>query len=154
MKRYNIELYKSFDKTTFYTIHEESKKVSETDDFFLRFKDEKKFQRDVNLIRYWLGKIGNEYGAQERRFRPEGKGSAIPIESSKLRLYCYRINERIIILGNGGEKTSQKVQDSPDAFPHFETINHLAYIINLKKQKGEISFAENQIQGDLSFYIK
>lgn len=156
MKRYSIELFKSFGKVNFYTVHKRGSNFSETDNFLLRFKDDPKHTKDVQTITYWIEKIGREYGANERYFRPERKAHAIPIPppKSKLRLYCLRINEQIVVLGNGGKKTSQKVQDSPDAFPHFELMNKLAHIFNLKKEKGEITIEENELQGDLSFYLK
>jgi len=154
VKRYRINLYKSFKKVNFYTIHEEGKKFSETDEFFLRFKGDQNHVDDIKIIKYWIEKIGNEQGAQERYFRPEKNARAIPIIKSKLRLYCFRVNEQIVILGNGGKKSSQKVKDSPDALPHFTLVNDLAYIFNMKKQKGEIVVKNNEIKGDFSFYIK
>ena len=52
------------------------------------------------MIVAWLDRIG-ETGALERYFRPEGKYgdgvSAIPIESGKLRLYCLRLSDKILI---------------------------------------------------------
>ena len=41
-------------------------------------------------------------------------------------LYCIRINENIVILLNGGGKTSQKVQDSPDLLPKFRLANKIS----------------------------
>jgi hypothetical protein len=153
---YTIQLYKSFAKTNFYTIQEEGKEYSETDDFFLRFKDKKKYKKDIETIKYWIEKIGKEYGAQERHFRPERKAKAIPIPppKSKLRLYCYHINEKIVILGNGGVKSSQKVQDSPDAYPHFTIMNIFATILLRKIRNGEIAYTNRTLTGKLSFYIK
>lgn len=156
MKRYTIELFKSFEKTIFYTIHEREMDYSETDKFFLRFKDDPKHIKDVEIIKYWIEKIGREYGAKDRHFRPERKAHAIPIPppKSNLRLYCYRVNEQIVILGNGGKKSSQKAQDSPDAFPHFTLMNNFASIFKIKLESGNIAIENKQLKGDLSFYIK
>lgn len=84
------------------------------------------------------------------------KAVAIPIPppKSKLRLYCLHVSEQIVILGNGGKKTSQKVKDSPDAFPHFELMNHFATIFHHKKRSGKIIVDGSVLKGDLTFYIK
>jgi hypothetical protein len=154
VKRYfNIEVYKSFDKVTLYTIREEGKEHNETDEFLLRFMSKSKFKKDIESIIYYLKRIG-EQGALQRYFRPEKKAVAIPIRSSKLRLYGYRVSDQILIIGNGGKKTSKKVQDSPDAFPHFKLMNNLIYVIQRKLEKRELSIEGNVFQGDLNFYLK
>lgn len=156
MKRYTITLYKEFEKVCFYSIHEEKMDLCETDQFFNRFKDEASYSKDIQTIKYWIEKIGNDYGALDRHFRPERKAKAIPIPppKSNLRLYCHHINEQIVVLGNGGIKSSQKVKDSPDALPHFELMNVFATIFQQKMDQGKLSISGNRIEGDLSFYIK
>lgn len=62
-----------------------------------------------------------KYGAQERYFRPEGKMIdylfAIPQKGldCELRVFCLRISEKLVILGNGGikKKSVKKYQDDP-----------------------------------------
>ncbi|MDE5956123.1 MAG: hypothetical protein K2G80_06470 [Bacteroidales bacterium] len=64
-----------------------------------------------------------ECGARENLFRPEGgKIKAMPLyvelprinrKVGKLRLYCIRISERLLILGNGGVTTVNKYEDDP-----------------------------------------
>lgn len=155
MKRYfEIKPYVNFEKTQFYTIEEVGKGINEADDFFIRFKDDPNYQKDIETISYWIQKIGKESGALERHFRPESKAKAIPIIKSKLRLYCYRISDELVILGNGGIKSSQKVQDSPDAFPHFEVMNTLAFVIQMKLEHDQIEINGKDISGDLTFFIK
>lgn len=155
MKRYfEIKPYLDFEKTRFYTIEEVGKGVSETDEFFIRLKDDLDYQKDIETIKYWIQKIGKESGALERHFRPEAKAKAIPIIQSKLRLYCYRISDELVILGNGGIKSSQSVQDSPDAFPHFELMNTVAFVIQMKLENDKIEITGKNISGDLTFFIK
>lgn len=50
--------YKSFEKTNFYTIHKKGEEFNETDNFFLRFKDDPKHIKDIEIIKYWIQKIG------------------------------------------------------------------------------------------------
>ena len=153
MKRYTFEIYKEYEHVTIYTIREKGAGHSETDRFLLRFMNEPKFQNAIQRIVYWIRNIG-ERGVLERYFRPERKAVAIPINGGKLRLYGYRVNDQILILGNGGEKASRKVQDSPDVFPHFNLMNDVAYFFNLKVEKGELTINSKYLEGDLTFYIK
>ena len=152
MKRYfKITEYIDGDQTRIYTIKENGESFSETDKFFSRFKDDRKFGNDIEIIAKWIRKIASE-GALERFFRQENYGEAIPIETSKLRLYCYRVNDDILILGNGGRKTSQAVQFSPDAFPHFQLINVLGFVLKLNVSRGKVVVSGNQLKGDLTFF--
>lgn len=156
MKRYfEIKEYISFEKTKFYSIHEVGEEFCETDKFFLRFIHEKEYLEDVQTIKYWIEKIGREFGALERYFRPERKANALPIPppKSNLRLYCLRVSDEIVILGNGGIKSSKLVQNSPDALPHFNLMNLVAFILKMKNENDQTSFREKEIEGDLSFYI-
>jgi hypothetical protein len=57
-----------------------------------------------------------------------------------------------LVLGNGGVKSSQKVQDSPDAYPHFQIINDLAFAMKLKISQGKVKISENKLSGDLTFF--
>lgn len=62
-----------------------------------------------------LGQI-LEKGALGRFFRPEGKMSddvqALPVDKCKLRSYCLRLSDEVIILGNGGIKDVQTYEQS------------------------------------------
>lgn len=63
-----------------------------------------------------------EVGARENLFRPEGRrikalplfispNSKIDKKIGKMRLYCLRYSEKILVLGNGGVSTLQKYED-------------------------------------------
>ena len=39
---------------------------------------------------------------------------ALPIEKSRLRLYCLRLTDKILILGNGGEKNTKTYEESEE----------------------------------------
>ena len=156
MKRYTITVFKEYPKTKFYTISLDGEKNNETDKFLLRFANKNKFKKEIELIKYWFEKIGNDIGAQERCFRPEGRANAIPIPppSSKLRLYCYRLTDEIVILGNGGKKSSQRVQDSPDAYPHFEQMNLIVNLLKYRLKNSSIRIEGKELIGNLDFKEK
>ena len=90
-----------------YTLQFSDANLSEFEKFVQRFKDSGELNRDYQIIIYALSKISNN-GALERYFRPEGKMNdrvcALPVDSGKLRLYCLRITDKILIIGNGGLK--------------------------------------------------
>jgi len=155
VKRYQISLYKTYRNASIYTIQEQGTSICETDHFFFRFQKDSERSFDLQVIKRWIEKIG-ENGALERYFKPEGKALAIPVPPPKsdLRLYCFRVSDQILILGNGGLKTSKKVKDSPDAYPHFQLMNSVAFIFDRKRDKGEIKIEAEQLKGNLSFFIK
>ena len=154
MKRYNIELYKVGIVANLYTIHFEDEKDNETDRFISRFLGDPRNKEDFDTIIQFLGKI-TENGVLERYFRPERKASALPIYSSNLRLYCYRVNDKILIVGNGGIKTSEKTQGSPDCLPHFNIMNELAYKLEYRLgESGSVKVNDTELKGNLRFTTK
>lgn len=79
-------------------------------------------QKFFDAILSVIEKMG-ETGALERYFRPEGGNiKAVPIYVSiprinkkvgKMRLYCIRLSDKLLILGNGAVTTSQSYEDDP-----------------------------------------
>ena len=103
----------------------------------------------------WLVEIGNRRGAKARYFRQENAAEALPpphrimtelsVNQCNLRLYCIRLSEEIVILANGGLKTSQTVQDSPDIWPKFNFANKMAQQILKHLQAREIDMKGSTI---------
>lgn len=114
-QRYSIELIEEHDAVNFYSVHLGEEELSELERFFEKFPEGCAYDEDVDTIIAWLDRIG-ESGALERYFRYEGRFgdgvSAIPIETSNLRLYCIRLSDKILIFGNGGVKDCAKWQES------------------------------------------
>ena len=153
MKRLHIVEYKKFSSTTVYSIHFDGKENNETDDFILRFQENPEYREDYQTIIRYIQKIG-ETGALERYFRPERKAKAIPIVSSKLRLYGIRISDQIIILGNGDIKTAKKVKNCPNCYPFFLTMNELMDKLEHSIRTNKISIENNALKGEMIFTIK
>jgi hypothetical protein len=80
----------------------------------IKFKDNAERNQDLQKILNVLRKI-LENGALERYFRYEGKMNdrtvALPVLRSKLRLYCLRLSDSVLVVGNGGEKNTQTYED-------------------------------------------
>lgn len=154
MKRLILGLYKEFDKVAFYSVHFETYELCETDRFIQRFSQHEANRDDLQIIKAWIEKMGKETGALERYFRPERNASAIPIATSGLRLYCIRLSDELVILGNGGRKSSQAVQDSPDVYPAFKDMNNIYHALRASLRSGHTERVGKKLFGQLRFKIE
>ena len=102
------------DNVGMFSICFDGSEVSEFEKFLNEFKDNATYNKDFNVILLALSKIIDK-GALERFFRNEGRMNdnvkALAIDSRKLRLYCLRISDQILILGNGGVKNTRTYQE-------------------------------------------
>lgn len=100
----------------------------EIEKFYNRFINEP-YASAVRDLQALIQNMAEEYGANERFFRKEGRAHALPSHAYQkplLRLYCLRCCDSVVILGNGGVKASQSAKDSPDCYPHFLVMNGIA----------------------------
>lgn len=111
-KTVSVKTIEQNDNVSLYSICFDGNKWSEYEKFLTKFKDNAKLNRDFQTIILAMAKI-IEHGALERFFRNEGKINdnlcALSIDSRKLRLYCLRISNQILIVGNGGEKNDKNL---------------------------------------------
>ena len=143
---------------TMYTIQFTGEELSEYEKFVRRFKDSAELKRDYQIIIYALSKIANN-GALERYFRPEGKMNdnvcALPVDSGKLRLYCLRITDKILIIGNGGLKTTQTYEESEELLGYVMDLQKFDKLIKSEVANGSLTISETDIEGltDKNFEI-
>ena len=139
---------------TLYTIQFLSKDESEFEQFYNKFKDDVEFNPDLMRIVGFLGRIA-DFGALERYFRPEGKMSdrvvALPVVTSKLRLYCLRLSDKILILGNGGEKKTKSYEEDDELSGYVITLQNFDKLIKEGTKNGTIIVTENKIETDNTF---
>lgn len=90
-------------------------------------------------------------GAWERYFRPEGKMNdrvcAIPVDSGKLRLYCLRISDQILIIGNGGLKNTRTYEESEELSGYVMDLQKFDGIIKMGVDRGLLYVTETAIEG-------
>ena len=90
-------------------------------------------------------------GFLERYFRPEGKVKdqvcALPIEYGKLRLYCLRMSDCVLIVGNGGKKTTRTYNESEELSGYVISLQKLDELIKVAVKKGDITIEEKTITG-------
>ena len=115
MATVSLKTIEQNDNVGMFSICFEGSSESEFEKFLTEFKDNATYNKDFNVILMALAKIIDK-GALERFFRNEGRikdnVKALAIDSRKLRLYCLRISDQILILGNGGIKTTRTYQEN------------------------------------------
>lgn len=139
---------------TLYTIQFLSENDSEFEQFYNKFKDDVEFNPDLMRIVGFIGKIA-DFEALERYFRPEGKMNdrvvALPVVQSKLRLYCLRLSDKILILGNGGVKNTKTYEESRELSGYVLTLQNFDKLIKEGVKNGTIIVTENKIETDNTF---
>lgn len=157
-KKVTIEVFEELDKVTFYSIRINSNEDLEADDFFGKSFDYKKFEEDISIISKVIDKMG-EKGAEPRNFRNAGKSvddvGAIPeyLYSSKLRLYAIRLSNEIVILGNGGLKTTKTYNEDPYLNDCVETLIKIDRYLKSRIKGGTVTLYKNQLFGNLNFTL-
>jgi hypothetical protein len=125
---------------TYYTVRWDNAMESETEKFFRRFMADDVHKRSFTEIVALLELFGEQRGAKQRYFERwvdeaselppkqsiEVDGIEINYADNVLRLFCVRINDHIVILFNGGLKSSQATQDSPDLASKFRDSKKFA----------------------------
>jgi hypothetical protein len=148
-------LVEEHDAVNFYSIHLDEEEFSELERFFEKFPVGCEYDDEIDIIIAWLDKIG-ENGALERYFRPEGRYGdgvgVIPIDvGNKLRLYCLRISDKILVFGNGGIKDADSWQNSGTLAPYVEMLIDTSRFIISRIRDGKIILVDKELVGDLKF---
>ena len=153
-QKYSIELIEEHDAVNFYSVQLAEEELSELERFFEKFPVGSEYDHDIDIIIAWLDRIG-ESGALERYFRYEGRFgdgvSAIPIETSNLRLYCIRLSDKILIFGNGGVKDCATWQDSETLTEYVEMLVDTSRFISSRLSNGTLYVVDKEIIGNLNF---
>lgn len=154
-QKYSIELVEEHPLVNFYSIKLEEQELTELERFFEKFPIGCEYDHDIDVIIAWIDKIG-EMGALERHFKYEGKYGdgvmAIPIElGNKVRLYCLRLSDNILIFGNGDVKDVEKWQDSPTLSAYVEMLMDTSRFIASRMNNGNIVLVDKNIIGNLNF---
>ena len=156
MSEAELLLVNNADGCTIYTIQFLSESDSEFERFYARFKDDAEYNPDLMRIVALINKIA-DMGALERYFRPEGKLKdgvcALPVLQSKLRLYCLRLSDKILVLGNGGVKKTRTYNEDDTLKGYVLTLQNFEKLIKEGEKDGTISITANTIETDKTFDI-
>lgn len=139
---------------TLYTIQFLTEDKSEYIRFYSRFIDDAIYNEDLARIAKFVESIA-DLGALERFFRPEGKMSdrvcALPVVKSKLRLYCLRLSNSILILGNGGVKKTRTYDEDDELRGFVVNLQNFDKLIRQGVKDGTITITENEIDTSKTF---
>lgn len=154
MSEVELILLNEGDKCTLYSIQFTSEDNSEFERFYAKFIEDAKLNRDLLRIVQIVDKIADE-GALERFFRPEGKMRdsvvALPVVSSKLRLYCLRMSDGILILGNGGVKNTRTYDEDDSLRGYVLDLQRFEELLREGVRDGSITVSERTIETDKTF---
>ncbi len=150
MAKVNLKVVEQNDNVGMFSICFEGSEESEFEKFLNEFKENAVYNRDFNVILLALAKIV-EKGALERFFRNEGRMSdnlkALSIDSSKLRLYCLRISDQVLILGNGGVKLTRTYQEDEKLSGYVMNLQTFDNVLAKAQKSGKITIEQNMITG-------
>lgn len=154
-QEYSIELLEEHEKVKFYSIKMVGEELTEMEAFFEKFPIGCDYDDEIDVIISWLDQIA-ERGALERYFRPEGKYGdgvgVIPIDvGNKLRLYCLRLSDKILVFGNGGVKDSKSWQESESLAPYVRLLIDTSRFISSRIKDGTLVLVDKEIVGNLNF---
>lgn len=153
-----VELYliNEGENCTIYTLQFLNDVDSEFEKFVAKFKDDAEFNEDFLRIATFIRRIASS-GAFERYFRPEGKMSdsvvALPVTKSKLRLYCLRLSNKILVLGNGGVKKSQRYEEDSTLNGYVMTLQKFEELLKQEITNGNVIITESSIETDQIFEL-
>lgn len=157
-KQVLLEVFDNHDKITFYTLRIKGETYSEAEKFFSNHKNDKKYLEGIFIILRKMERMGKT-GCDERHFRYEGKAKdrvcALPehLTATKLRLYAIRISENIVILGNGGLKTTKTYNEDKHLNTCVEFLQVIDGIIKKRILNKEIISTSKVLSGNLKFEL-
>lgn len=153
-----VELYliKSGENCTIYTLQFLRDTETEFEKFVSKFREDAVYNEDFSRIATFITRIAKT-GALERYFRPEGRMNdsvaALPVTSSKLRLYCLRLSDRILVLGNGEVKRTQRYQDDTLLNGYVMTLQKFEQLLRREVDNGNVKITESTIETDNIFEL-
>ncbi|MBR1902328.1 MAG: hypothetical protein IJ826_05075 [Bacteroidaceae bacterium] len=151
-----IELLEDGDKVSLYSPHFEGEEYSEFEKFLLAYKDD--YPEDVRQLVYRLDIIKRD-GAADRHFRYEGtrrdRVMALPshLETTSLRLYLLNIQSKILILGNGGLKSTATYQEDEILNRCVHTLQKIDIQLKQLEHQKVLIVTGTQLLGNLQFSI-
>lgn len=151
-----IELLETGDRVSLYSPRFEGEEYTEFEKFLLTYKED--YLQDIQILLRRIDII-KENGADDRYFRYEGtrqdRVMALPshLDTSNLRLYCLNISHKILILGNGGIKSTPTYQEDPKLHRAVQTLQKIDIKIKQQENKKVVRIIGTNLNGPLEFSI-
>ena len=148
-KKTTLELVEQSQKVSLYSISFEMDRTTEFERFLRKFEAEASLNTDYQKVLYALSIILDK-GALERYFRPEGHMNdnlcALPIESGKIRLYCLRISDEILILGNGDVKQTVTYEEDAKLLGYAMDLQKFDQLLRKDIEDGIVTIEERELK--------
>ena len=149
-KTASIKTIEQSDKVGLYSICFDGNDLTEYEKFVQKFINDATLNEDFRKIFRAINRIVAN-GALERYFRPEGRMkdnlAALSIDSKVLRLYCLRISDQILIVGNGGAKTTRTYEESEELSGYVMDLQKFDALLEQELKSGNIKIEQNVITG-------
>ena len=78
---------------------------------------------------------------------------ALPVITSKLRLYCLRLSDKILILRNGDVKATRRYQDDTKLKAYVITLQKFEKLLKEGVGNGSVKITETTIETDNIFEL-
>lgn len=148
MKTAKLKTIERNDNVGLFSICFDGSDESEFEKFIAKFKDNAEYNKDYNTIVFALTKIVAN-GALERLFRIEGRMNdnlaALSLDSRKLRLYCLRMSDKILILGNGGAKRTRTYQEDDELSGYVMDLQKFDRALIEAQKNGRVTIEKSVI---------
>lgn len=156
MREAELILFDQSENCTVYSIRFLADEDSEIEKFYARFKESSEYNADFErIITVLMSMLDN--GSLERYFRYEGRMNdrvvALPVMKSKLRLYCLRLSDKIIVIGNGGIKNTRTYEENDELRGYVLSLQQLDILLKEGLRDGSIEITENIIKTDNTFEL-
>ena len=147
-----LVLLEQSESVSIYSVHKDGEEHTEFERFLLAHCES--HPNDVARIMYRLDRI-KEDGCFERHFRYAGKYRDRTFElpskfdTIELRVFCIVVSEHILILGNGGLKTSATYNEDPWLNSCETEMQHVDAILKRFQRIGKIAVCGKIIKGNI-----
>ncbi|MBO4646454.1 MAG: hypothetical protein J5642_08065 [Bacteroidales bacterium] len=150
MRTAKLKTIEQSENVGLYSICFNGNDLSEYEQFVKRFLDDATLNQDFQKVFRAIHRIMAN-GALERYFRPEGRFkdnlTALSIDSKVLRLYCLRISDQILIVGNGGAKTTRTYEENEELSGYVMDLQKFDRLLAQELESGKIKIEQNVITG-------
>ena len=150
MKTATLKTIEQSEKVGLYSICFDGNDLTEYEKFVQKFLNDATLNTDFQKVFRAINRIVAN-GALERYFRPEGKLkdhlAALSIDSKVLRLYCLRMSDQILIVGNGGAKTTRTYEEDVELSGYVMDLQKFDELLAQELASGKIKIEQNVITG-------
>lgn len=134
-----------------FTLIFEGEDDSEFVKFVEKFKNDAERKSDLTFILNQIENMMRKDGFLERNFRPEGKVKdhvvAMPVYRSLLRLYCLRMSDSVLIVGNGGVKSTRSYEQDQELNGYVISLQKLDALLKADIRSGVVRIEKTEIIG-------